>query len=91
MEREELLRITAEVSGADRQTAEKIVSVFLDRITEELSKGGAVDLGEDFGKFSVKLRTNHLAENSPRTPKDSRYKVVFRENKGMKKRLKVDE
>lgn len=54
-----------------------------------LSAGHEVNHGENSGTFSVKLRTNHLTENSPRTPKNSRYKVILRENSGLKQRLKA--
>ena len=69
---------------------EKIVGVFLNTVTDELSQGHTVDLGPEFGEFSVRLREQKLNANSPRVPKDSHYKVVFREGSGMKKRLKVE-
>lgn len=86
---EEMLEYCSEVTGCDEKVVEKVVDAFLDKIVEELSQGNSVDLGKEFGIFSAKLRTSHLQEGSPRTPKDSRYKVVFRENSGMKRRLKV--
>ncbi len=70
---------------------ENVIAAFLAEITGKLSQGHTVDLGEEFGVFSVRLQTDYLAENSPRNPKDSRYKVIFRENNGMKRRLKVKE
>lgn len=78
-------------TGYEETVVENVIAAFLTGITGELSQGHTVDLGEDFGVFSAKLRTDHLAENSPRNPKDSRYKVVFRENNGMKRQLKVKE
>lgn len=68
---------------------EKVISQFLEKITCELCEGHTVNLGDDFGIFSVKLRTANIVDNSPRTPKNGRLKVVFRENKGLKQRLKL--
>ena len=85
----ELIKHCSQTTEYEEIVVENIITQFLAEIANELSAGHTVDLGEDFGTFSVKLRTNHLAENSPRTPKDSRYKVVFRENRGLKQRLKV--
>lgn len=87
----EMLEYCSRTTGYEEQVVEKVVDTFLSKIVDELSHGNSVDLGREFGKFSTKLRTSHLQENSPRTPKDSRYKVVFRENSGMKKRLKIME
>lgn len=88
---EEMLEYCSEVTGCEEQVVEKVVDAFLDKIVDELAQGRSVDLGKGFGIFSAKLRTAHLQEGSPRTPKDSRYKVVFRENSGMKQRLKIVE
>lgn len=86
---EELLQYCSMMTGYEKEEVESIVNAFLEKIVEELSEGNAVDLGKDFGIFTVKLRTSNLQENSPRTPKDARYRTIFRENSGMKKRLKV--
>lgn len=76
-------------AGCTEIVAEKVIQVFLECVGEELSQGNTVDLGVEFGVFSTRLREAHLAQNSPRTAKDRRYKVVFREGRGLKKRLKV--
>lgn len=86
---DEMLEYCSEVTGCEEQVVEKVVDAFLGKIVDELSQGKSVDLGREFGIFSTKLRTAHLQEGSPRTPKDSRYKVIFRENSGMKQRLKI--
>lgn len=65
------------------------MQAFLESTAAELAEGRSVDLGENFGVLSVKLRTPHLQEGSPRTPKNARYQVVFRESKRFKQRLKV--
>jgi nucleoid DNA-binding protein len=49
-------------------------------------KGQCVDLGADFGKFSVKFTEGYLNADSPRTPKRPRYTVVFKSANKMKKR-----
>lgn len=85
----ELIKHCSQTTEYEEIVVENIITQFLAEIVNELSAGHTVDLGEDFGIFSVKLRTDHLAGNSSRTPKNSRYKVVFRENRGLKQRLKV--
>ena len=84
------IKMCSQKTGCEENVANEIIETFLDLIVEELSHGNTVDLGPEFGVFSARLRESHLTENSPRTPKDSHYKVVFREGRGMQKRLKVD-
>jgi nucleoid DNA-binding protein len=87
---EELLQHCCQETGADRETVEKVVNTFLDGIVSELSQGNTVNLGEDFGTFSAAFRDGgNVQANSPRTPKQSRYLTVFRENKGMKRRMVI--
>ena len=86
---ERLLQHCSTTTGYEQQAVAVIVTSFLDKIAQELSEGHTVNLGADFGTFSVKLRTGAVQPGSPRTPKDSRYKVIFRENSGLKKRLKI--
>lgn len=85
---EDLLRRCSMAAGCEISMTEAVVQSFLAGIAEELSKGNSVDLGENFGTFIVKLRDGKPQEGSPRTPKEARYKVVFRENRGLKKKLK---
>ena len=84
-----LLQLCSNETGYDKQEVEAIIGCFLDKISQELSEGHTVDLGACFGIFSVKLRTGTLQEGSPRTPKDSRYRVIFREGNHLRKRLKL--
>jgi len=86
---EELLRYCSEVTGYEVKEVRNVVTCFLEKIGEELSSGNSVDLGDDFGVFSTKLRTSHLSGNSPRSPKDDYYKVIFRESSGLKRKLKI--
>lgn len=86
---ERLLQYCSEETGYEQQEVEAIIGCFLDKISQELSEGHTVDLGACFGIFSVKLRTGTLQEGSPRTPKDSRYRVVFREGNHLRQRLKL--
>lgn len=85
----ELLQACSEAAGCEETVAEAVINQFLNEIVQELSEGHTVDLGPDFGVFSVKLRTGEVQNGSPRTPKNAHYKAVFRENKGMARRLKV--
>lgn len=87
----EIVHNCSVLAGCREETADAVICTFLDLIVQELSKGNPVDLGDDFGIFTVKLRSGMPQPGSPRTPKDSRYKVIFRENKGMRQRLKVQE
>ena len=84
-----LLQYCSKETGYEKQEVETIIGCFLDKISQELSEGHTVDLGACFGVFSVKLRSGTLPEGSPRTPKDSRYRVVFRESNDLRQRLKL--
>lgn len=86
---EKLLQYCSTTTGYDKREVETIIGSFLDKVAEELSEGHTVDLGACFGIFSVRLRTGTLQDGSPRTQKDKRYRVIFRENSGLKKRLKL--
>lgn len=86
---ERLLQYCSEETGYEHREVETIIDCFLNKISYELSEGHTVDLGDCFGIFSVKLRTGTLQEGSPRTPKDSRYRVIFREGNRLRQRLKL--
>ncbi|MGN0671805.1 MAG: HU family DNA-binding protein [Anaerovoracaceae bacterium] len=88
---QELINYCSDDTGCSEDEVRRVIDVFLDKITCELSQGNTVDLGNDFGSFFVRLRSgiDNLKEHSPRLPKDSRYKVFFREKSGMKKRMKL--
>lgn len=86
---ERLPQYCSEETGYEQQEVEAIIDCFLDKISQKLSEGHTVDLGACFGTFSVNLRTGALQEGAPRTPKDSRYRVVFREGNHLRKRLKL--
>lgn len=86
---EELFQYCSEQTGCELQLVERIIHSFLEKIAQELSQGQSVDLGKEFGIFHAKLRTGAVGENSPRTPKASRYRVIFRENSGLRQRLKL--
>lgn len=88
---EELLKYCSWVSGYEKQAVEAVRDSFLDKIMQEVSQGPSVDLGEGLGVFSVKMRTGYEAiqKNSPRAPKDSRYRILFRENNGLKKKMEL--
>lgn len=85
----ELLQHCSTETGLDEKEVQAVIDAFLDGIVRELSHGHAVDLGDDFGVFSARLRIGKVAEGSPRKPKESRYLTLFRENKGMRSRMKL--
>lgn len=84
---ERILQYCGEETGYKQQ--ESIIDCILDKISRELSDGHTVDLGTCFGIFNIKLRTGTLQEGSLRTPKDSRYRMIFREGGHLRKRLKL--
>ncbi len=85
----ELLQNCSKATGVTEAQAEAVIRTFLADIVSQLSKGNTVDLGDDFGIFTAQLRTGEVRDGSPRSPKASRYRVFFRENKGMRKKLKL--
>lgn len=84
----DLLNKCSKNTGYDEKTVENVVTCFLDTIASDLCAGHTVDLGEDFGVFIIKKRIGSISENSPCTPKASRYKVFFRESSKLRRRLK---
>ncbi len=91
MDYNQLITYSAAAADCSREQAVLLLDAMLDKMANELASGQTVDLGEGFGTFEPRLREAHLAPGSPRTPKDSRYKVVFREGRNLRKRLKVTE
>lgn len=82
---EELLQHCSQVTGYEKKVVENVVAQFLELIVQQLKNGHSVDLGESFGTFfGVKMRAPKLSENSPRTPKQIRSLVVFRESSGLR-------
>ncbi len=89
MDYNQLIASSAAAADCSREQAGQVLDAILENMANALASGQTVDLGERFGVFEPRLREAHLAPGSPRTPKDSRYKVVFREGKQLRKRLKV--
>lgn len=84
---EDLLCRCREISGFDESVVKVVVQTFLEQISLDLVAGKQVDLGDNFGVFVVKFRSGKVQDGSPRTPRTAHYKVFFRENNGLKKRL----
>jgi nucleoid DNA-binding protein len=73
----------------EQDTVSDILENLLSNMKSAFEKGQCVDLGADFGKFSVKFTEGYLNADSPRTPKRPRYTVVFKSANKMKKRLRA--
>lgn len=86
---EKILEACCADTGFEKSVVEAVTRSFLKQIADELVTGNSVDLGTDFGILLSKLRVPHQSEQSVRTPKDSRYKVVFKESAVLRQRLKV--
>lgn len=72
-------------------TVSDVLDNLLIDMRDAFERGQCVDLGADFGRFSVKFNKGYCNMNSPRTPKASRYTVVFRSANDLKKKLRVGE
>lgn len=92
MIRSELVQYLASANpGLSLRDVDQIVSVFFDTITEQLAKGGRVEL-RGFGAFSTRQRDARTGRN-PRTgasvPVDSKRVPHFKPGKEMRERLNV--
>jgi len=72
----------------EQDTVSEVLDNVLSIMKDAFEKGQCVDLGIDFGRFSVKYQEGYYNMNSPRTPKPPRYTVVFRSANTLKKRLR---
>jgi nucleoid DNA-binding protein len=88
---EELLQRCTQRTGYTDDVVEHVIDTFLDEISSELSKGKDVNLGENFGRFIVRLPKGNVCEASSKTPKLRHYKAFFREGKALKKRLRLND
>lgn len=90
MKQEELLNKITEETKLERGTVEQMFLSMAGIISETLSRGEDVVLLPDLGTFISKLNDNPaLGEHSPRTKKDTQYKIRFRPGKELEKRLKL--
>lgn len=65
MNKAELVKIAADKTGISRKDADRILSVAIDTIIDELAEGGKVQL-VGFGAFEVRERAARLGRN-PKT------------------------
>jgi nucleoid DNA-binding protein len=82
-----LVSQTAEHLRIEQDMVLDILDDLLSHMQTAFEKGQCVDLGADFGRFSVKLSEGYRNLDSPRTPRPSRYTVVFKSASALKKRL----
>lgn len=83
-----LAQKTAVRMRMEQDTVSDVLDNLLNNMKDAFEKGQCVDLGADFGRFSVKFNEGYYNINSPRTPKPSRYTVVFKSANTLKKRLR---
>ena len=62
MNKTELVAAVAEASGVSKKDAERVINASIDKITQELAKGGRVQLS-GFGIFETKHRQAKVGRN----------------------------
>ena len=62
MNKTELIAATAEASGISKKDAERVLNAAIDKITQELARGGRVQLS-GFGIFETKTRQAKVGRN----------------------------
>ena len=62
MNKNELVAAVAEASGVSKKDAERVLNASIDKITQELAKGGRVQLS-GFGTFETKRRQAKVGRN----------------------------
>lgn len=62
MNKTELIAAAAEASGITKKDAERVLNAAIDKITQELARGGRVQLS-GFGSFEVKARQAKVGRN----------------------------
>lgn len=85
-------RLAAENPHLTQKDVEKIVSVFLDQMSDALAEGGRVEL-RGFGAFSVRSRPERQGRN-PRTGEavhvPAKSVPFFKSGKELRERLNAD-
>ena len=86
MNKAELVAAVAEKSGLSKKDSEKAVTAAFDVISDELAKGGKVQL-VGFGSFESKVRNARIGRN-PRTKQEIQIPAsrvpVFKSGKALK-------
>ena len=62
MNKTDLIAAVAEASGVSKKDAERVLNASIDKITQELAKGGRVQLS-GFGTFETKRRQAKVGRN----------------------------
>ena len=62
MNKTDLITAVAEASGVSKKDAERVLNASIDKITQELAKGGRVQLS-GFGIFETKTRQAKVGRN----------------------------
>ena len=62
MNKTDLIAAVAEASGVSKKDAERVLNASIDKITQELAKGGRVQLS-GFGIFETKTRQAKIGRN----------------------------
>ena len=62
MNKTDLIAAVAEASGISKKDAERVLNASIDKITQELAKGGRVQLS-GFGTFETKRRQAKIGRN----------------------------
>ena len=62
MNKTDLIAAVAEASGVSKKDAERVLNASIDKITQELARGGRVHLS-GFGIFEVKSRQAKIGRN----------------------------
>ena len=86
MNKTELIAVVAEKAELSKKDAEKAIKAFTDAVSEELVKGGKIQL-VGFGTFEVRERKARKAQN-PQTKKEITIPATkvpaFKAGKGLK-------
>ncbi len=91
MNTKEFLAETSLISGLSLEEAERFYLAMVKVFQNTLGSGQDIELAPEFARFKVKLSDNpSLHENSPRTPKATKYTVKFMPGKELKKSLLVN-
>jgi len=87
--KKELIDRIAKITQAKRVTVKKIIQVFLDEMTSELSKDNRLEF-RDFGVFETRTRASRVAQNPKtlaRVEVPAKKTVKFKIGRLMKDRL----
>ncbi len=91
MDKMELLRKMAETSGVGQDEVERVYFALVQVLGDTLGHGEPADLRPEWGCFLPKLSDNPgRNQNSPRTPKATRYHIRFRAGGAFEQKLKLN-